>query len=71
MLPVVTGMTGMHHHAQLFSAEMGVSQSICQGWPGTTILSISARITGVNYQHLAWTVPFFISLRKLNIMVEN
>jgi hypothetical protein len=57
-LPSVTGMTGTCHYAQLFSAEMGVLQTIfCLGWPGTMILLTSAcqvtRIIGMSHWHLA------------------
>jgi hypothetical protein len=40
----------------------GFSQTICPGWPGTSILPISssqvARITGMSHQHLA--LPGFL-----------
>jgi hypothetical protein len=44
-------------HFTLDILEMGVSQTICPGWPQTMILLISAfqeaRMTGVSHQHLA------------------
>jgi hypothetical protein len=41
MLPAISGMTGAHHHTQLFSIEMGVSQIFFLGWPRTVSLLIS------------------------------
>jgi hypothetical protein len=44
-------------HFALFILEMGVSQTICPGWPQIVNLPISAfqvaRITGVSHQRLA------------------
>jgi hypothetical protein len=41
-LLTTAGMTGMHNQTQLFSIEMGSHKCFCPGWPGTTILPISA-----------------------------
>jgi hypothetical protein len=45
--PVIAGMTGMHHNAQLFSIEMESHELFCLGWLGTVILPISV-------SHIAW-----------------
>jgi hypothetical protein len=42
MLPAVARMTGIHHHTQSFSVEMGSWKLFYWGWPGSTILPISA-----------------------------
>jgi hypothetical protein len=54
-------MTGMHHHIQFFSDEMGgLMNFFYPGWPRTMILPISAsqvaRITYVS--HLALSITF-------------
>jgi hypothetical protein len=41
-LPAITGMTGMHHYAQLFSFEIESGKLFCSSCPGTVILLISA-----------------------------
>jgi hypothetical protein len=41
-LQAITRMTSMHHHAQLFSIEMGSCQLFYLDWPVTTILPFSA-----------------------------
>jgi hypothetical protein len=59
MLPAIAGMTGTHHHGQLFLMEMETHDLFffffCSGCPGTMILLISAShialITGVNHWH--------------------
>jgi hypothetical protein len=55
MLPTITGMTAIHHHAQIFFHWDGQSRTFCFGWPWTTVLFISgsqiARITGMSYWH--------------------
>jgi hypothetical protein len=55
----MAGMTGTHHHTQLFSIKM-ISHDLfkfCSSWSGTGISPISAsqvaRIPGVNLQHPA------------------
>jgi hypothetical protein len=55
MLPLVTGITGAHHHTQLFSFQMGLRNfffffSFC--WPGTMILLISASHVAWNDRHM-------------------
>jgi hypothetical protein len=46
MPPVVAGMTGVCHHVQVFSFEMGggggLMNFFCAGWSETAILLISA-----------------------------
>jgi hypothetical protein len=41
-LPAIAGLTGMGHHTQLVSVEMGSHKLFYPGWPGTRILLISA-----------------------------
>jgi hypothetical protein len=38
----VAGMTGVHHHTQLFIGEDGVLRTFCLGWPQTLILRVAA-----------------------------
>jgi hypothetical protein len=40
MTSTVTGMTGMCHHPQMFSVEIGTLKLFCLGWP--VILPTSA-----------------------------
>jgi hypothetical protein len=65
MFPAVAGMTGAHHHAWLFSIDMGFQLLFCLGWPWTTILLISAsqvaRITGVSH----WCLPHMLNFECL------
>jgi hypothetical protein len=50
-------MTGIYHSTQLSSVEMESHNLFCLGWPGTSILPISAsqvaRIVGLSHQHPA------------------
>jgi hypothetical protein len=52
-LSAAAGMTGMDHHAQLFSIDIGSCKLFCLSWPGNAILLISAsqivRMTGVSH----------------------
>jgi hypothetical protein len=51
MLPVIVGMTGACHHAQLFSIEMRSYELFLRGWLRTLILPVLAshvaRMTGM------------------------
>jgi hypothetical protein len=49
----IAKMPGAHHYTHLLLAEMGVSWTVCPGWPQTLILLFSARITVVSCQCLA------------------
>jgi hypothetical protein len=79
MLPAIAGMTGTHHHTRHFTIEIGVSQTICPGFPGTEIPLISVsqviRITGVSllYQaHFAFLIASFkilFNLTKYNLFL--
>jgi hypothetical protein len=58
-------MTVAQHHAQLL-VEMGVSQTLCPGWPQTVIFPISAfqvaRMKGRRHRCLA---PFFKNIKTI------
>jgi hypothetical protein len=60
-----TAWTALLVHFALVILEMGVSLTICLGWPLISILLISvsevARITGVNHQHPAFFDFFSIA----------
>jgi hypothetical protein len=48
MLPAIAGMTGVYHHGQPFSFALESHKLyFCPGWPGTTILLMSA-------SHIVW-----------------
>jgi hypothetical protein len=57
----------MNHYAKLL-VEMGVSQTICLGWPQTTVLLISqvAKTTGMSHQH-----PTRFKKKNFNIRLET
>jgi hypothetical protein len=71
LLTSIVGMTGEHHHTQLFSVKMGSFKLFCLGWPETSFFPISAsqvaKITGVSHCNLAlpcffmdyWCCPVF------------
>jgi hypothetical protein len=50
-LPIIAWMSGMCHHTQLFSVEMGSCKLFCPGWPGTTDLGLLHSWDGGIHHH--------------------
>jgi hypothetical protein len=65
ILPSVAGMTGAHHHAQLFSVEIGSHEHFCQGWPETMILPNStSHVAGITAMFTSALLKNFSNYRR-------